>query len=291
MWAGIVWVGLVIATVTLVAHDLRLEGGILGESGGIKSPAPCPSPPWCSPSRSTASTPTPIPRAPFTTSSPPSALGGHRILGADADRRRPPVDPQRRLHTTPLSAGDWLLCTALASIVLWADEAKKLRTPPASACRLPPVRVRQPRTAGGYPWTQTERKVRGAVGGQPAGPPGTGDGCRGSGCDPRSAPARRTAFPPAPASRQHARPQEIRAPASADAKVSNHMERCDSGSGCDGSARWVGVRCRCSPGGGSSLCCMLMAPVMPSAPPPFPVLGLFLPFGCPASCRGSRPPR
>ena len=27
--------------------------------------------------------------------------------------------------TTPLSAGHWLLCTALASIVLWADEAKK----------------------------------------------------------------------------------------------------------------------------------------------------------------------
>ena len=31
MWAGIVWVGLVIATVILVAHDLRLEGGILGD--------------------------------------------------------------------------------------------------------------------------------------------------------------------------------------------------------------------------------------------------------------------
>ena len=30
--------------------------------------------------------------------------------------------------TTPLGAGDWLLCTALASIVLWADEARKLVT-------------------------------------------------------------------------------------------------------------------------------------------------------------------
>jgi len=28
--------------------------------------------------------------------------------------------------TTPLSAADWLICTGLASIVLWADEAKKL---------------------------------------------------------------------------------------------------------------------------------------------------------------------
>jgi Ca2+-transporting ATPase len=30
--------------------------------------------------------------------------------------------------TTPLGAGDWLLCTALASMVLWADEARKLVT-------------------------------------------------------------------------------------------------------------------------------------------------------------------
>jgi magnesium-transporting ATPase (P-type) len=28
--------------------------------------------------------------------------------------------------TTPLSLGDWLTCIALASVVLWADEAKKL---------------------------------------------------------------------------------------------------------------------------------------------------------------------
>ena len=28
--------------------------------------------------------------------------------------------------TTPLGRGDWLICIGLASIVLWADEAKKL---------------------------------------------------------------------------------------------------------------------------------------------------------------------
>ena len=28
--------------------------------------------------------------------------------------------------TTPLSAGDWLVCVALASVVLWAVEGKKL---------------------------------------------------------------------------------------------------------------------------------------------------------------------
>jgi P-type Ca2+ transporter type 2C len=32
----------------------------------------------------------------------------------------------RAFGTTPLSAGDWALCTALASSVLWADELKKL---------------------------------------------------------------------------------------------------------------------------------------------------------------------
>ena len=54
MWAGIVWVGLVMATVMLVALDLRLEGGIFGESGGIEEARTWPSPPWCSPSCSTA---------------------------------------------------------------------------------------------------------------------------------------------------------------------------------------------------------------------------------------------
>jgi hypothetical protein len=28
-------------------------------------------------------------------------------------------------QTTPLDLGRWLLCTGLASVVLWADEAKK----------------------------------------------------------------------------------------------------------------------------------------------------------------------
>jgi magnesium-transporting ATPase (P-type) len=43
--------------------------------------------------------------------------------------------------TTPLGFDDWLICTALASIVLWADEAKKMvgRRLPA---RCPPVQPR-----------------------------------------------------------------------------------------------------------------------------------------------------
>ena len=30
--------------------------------------------------------------------------------------------------TTPLPPGDWLICVGLASIVLWADEVKKIVT-------------------------------------------------------------------------------------------------------------------------------------------------------------------
>jgi hypothetical protein len=32
----------------------------------------------------------------------------------------------RAFGTAPLSVGDWVLCAALASSVLWADELKKL---------------------------------------------------------------------------------------------------------------------------------------------------------------------
>jgi magnesium-transporting ATPase (P-type) len=32
----------------------------------------------------------------------------------------------RAFATTPLSVGDWALCAAMASVVLWVDELKKL---------------------------------------------------------------------------------------------------------------------------------------------------------------------
>ena len=35
MWAGILWVGAVMAAVTLLALDLRLPGGIVGSSGSV----------------------------------------------------------------------------------------------------------------------------------------------------------------------------------------------------------------------------------------------------------------
>ena len=35
MWVGILWIGAVMATVTLLALDLRLPGGIVGDSGNV----------------------------------------------------------------------------------------------------------------------------------------------------------------------------------------------------------------------------------------------------------------
>jgi calcium-translocating P-type ATPase len=127
MWTGIVWVGLVMATVTLVALDLRLEGGIFGGSGRIEE------------ARTMAFTTLVLAQlfncfnARSDTTSAFHHLFTNRLLWAAialsvlmqiAVVHLPILNDA--FNTTPLSAGDWLLCTALASIVLWADEAKKL---------------------------------------------------------------------------------------------------------------------------------------------------------------------
>jgi magnesium-transporting ATPase (P-type) len=127
MWAGIAWVGLVMATVTLVALDLRLEGGIFGGSGGIQE------------ARTMAFTTLVLAQlfncfnARSDTTSAFHHLFTNRLLWAAiafSVLMQIAVVHLSILNdafdTTPLSAGDWLLCTALASIVLWADEAKKL---------------------------------------------------------------------------------------------------------------------------------------------------------------------
>jgi P-type Ca2+ transporter type 2C len=127
MWLGIFWVGLVMAVVTLVALDLRLAGGMLGGSGGIEE------------ARTMA----------FTTlvlaqlfncfnarSDRTSAFHGlftnRWLWGAIA---LSVVLQAAVVHlpflndafgTTPLGGEDWLICVGLASVVLWADEAKKL---------------------------------------------------------------------------------------------------------------------------------------------------------------------
>lgn len=127
MWLGILWVGLVMASVTLVALDLHLAGGLLGGSGTIVE------------ARTMA----------FTTLVFTQLFN---VFNARSDR----VTAFHRLFTnrllwgavtlsvalqvmvvqlpflnsafgtTPMTAADWLLCICLASVVLWADEAKKL---------------------------------------------------------------------------------------------------------------------------------------------------------------------
>jgi P-type Ca2+ transporter type 2C len=127
MWLGIFWVGLVMAIVTLVALDLRLPGGLIGNSGDIEE------------ARTMA----------FTTlvlaqlfncfnarSDRTSAF--HRLFtnrwlwGAIAVSVVLQIAVVNlgfmndAFGTTPLTLQDWLICVALASVVLWADEAKKL---------------------------------------------------------------------------------------------------------------------------------------------------------------------
>jgi potassium/sodium efflux P-type ATPase len=127
MWLGILWVGLVMAAATLAALDLRLAGGILGGSGDIVH------------ARTMAFTTLVLAQlfncfnARSDRTSAFHQLFANRLLwGAIALSVTLQIavvqvpyfnDP---FGTTPLSAGEWVLCIALASLVLWADEAKKL---------------------------------------------------------------------------------------------------------------------------------------------------------------------
>jgi magnesium-transporting ATPase (P-type) len=43
--------------------------------------------------------------------------------------------------TVPLEAGDWLLCGAIASSVLWADELRKLLARAGRAAQTSPARI------------------------------------------------------------------------------------------------------------------------------------------------------
>jgi Ca2+-transporting ATPase len=127
MWVGIVWVGLVMAVATLVALDLRLPGGIVGNGGDVET------------ARTMA----------FTTlvlaqlfncfnarSDRRSAFSGlfanAWLWGAIALSFALQIAVvhlavlNEAFGTAPLSATDWLICIGLASTVLWANEAKKL---------------------------------------------------------------------------------------------------------------------------------------------------------------------
>ena len=154
MWTGVVWVGAVMAAVTLLALDLRLAGGIVDGSGGIVE------------ARTMA----------FTTlvlaqlfncfnarSDRTSAFHGlftnPWLWGALALSVVLQVAVvhvailNEAFGTTPLGFDDWLICTALASAVLWADEARK-----AVARKAAPSLA--PRRGGGTPGAETGRVQR-----------------------------------------------------------------------------------------------------------------------------------
>jgi Ca2+-transporting ATPase len=127
MWRGILWVGAVMAIATLAALDLGLSGGLLGGSGDVDQ------------ARTMA----------FTTlvlaqlfncfnarSDRRSAF--HRLftnpllwgaIGLSAALQVAVVQLpflNDAFSTAPLGAGEWGICIGLASLVLWAEEARKL---------------------------------------------------------------------------------------------------------------------------------------------------------------------
>jgi Ca2+-transporting ATPase len=127
MWIGIAWIGAVMATVTLLALDLRLPGGIVGSSGNVVE------------ARTMAFTTLVLAQlfncfnARSDHTSAFHRLFTNRYLwGAIALSAllQIAVVQLRFLNnafdTTPLGADEWLICLGLASVVLWADEAKKL---------------------------------------------------------------------------------------------------------------------------------------------------------------------
>ena len=127
MWVGILWVGAVMAMVTLLALDLRLPGGIVGGSGNVDE------------ARTMAFTTLVFAQlfncfnARSDRRSAFHRLFTNRLLwGAIAlsTMLQVAVVQLRFLNdafgTTPLGLEEWLLCAGLASIVLWADEARKL---------------------------------------------------------------------------------------------------------------------------------------------------------------------
>lgn len=127
MWVGIVWVGFVMALVTLTALDLRLPGGLIEGSGDIVE------------ARTMAFTTLVLAQLfnCFNARSDRTSAFNHlftnRILwGAIALSLVLQVAVvevpflNEAFGTTSLTLEDWAVCIGLASIVLWADEAKKL---------------------------------------------------------------------------------------------------------------------------------------------------------------------
>jgi len=127
MWVGILWIGAVMALVTLVALDLRLPGGIVGNSGDVVE------------ARTMAFTTLVLAQlfncfnARSDRTSAFHRLFTNRLLwGAIALSALLQVAVvqlpflNNAFDTVPLGLDEWAICVGLASVVLWAGEARKL---------------------------------------------------------------------------------------------------------------------------------------------------------------------
>jgi calcium-translocating P-type ATPase len=127
MWFGIVWVGSVMAIATLLALDMGLAGGLIDGDGGIVEAR-------------TMAFSTLVLAQLFNTFNARSdrvsafhhlftnpALWGAIAVSAGLQAAVVHVGVLNdAFDTTPLGATEWVTCVALASLVLWADEARKL---------------------------------------------------------------------------------------------------------------------------------------------------------------------
>jgi potassium/sodium efflux P-type ATPase len=127
MWGTIFWIGGLMALVTLGALDLRLEGGLIPGSGGIVEARTmafttlvlaqlfnC----FCARSDRQSAF-----RNLFTNPLLWAAVAVSIALQV-AVVELPFLN--RAFGTTPMPASDWIISTALASVVLWGDELRKL---------------------------------------------------------------------------------------------------------------------------------------------------------------------
>src|SRR5690606_6126281 len=127
MWADILFVGATMTAATLVALDLKLEGGLLGGSGNADE------------ARTMAFTTLVLAQLfnCFNTRSDHRSAFAHlftnrwlwaavalSVLLQIAVVELPFLNDA--FSTVPLTGADWLICVALASVVLWAGELKKL---------------------------------------------------------------------------------------------------------------------------------------------------------------------
>ncbi|MBN2203436.1 MAG: cation-translocating P-type ATPase [Thermoleophilia bacterium] len=144
MWGGILFVGVVMSFASLLALDLRLPGGFVGDSGDVSLARTMAFTTLvlaqlfnCVNARSDR---TSAFRRLFTNRWLWGAIAMSLVLQA-AVVHLPLLN--RAFDTTPLSLLEWLLCLGLASLVLWADEARKLVARRLSAA--------SPASSGGRP--------------------------------------------------------------------------------------------------------------------------------------------